>query len=131
MRWLADTNVLSELARLRPHPGVLEWAANVPRVAISVVTVEEVHFGLSWKPNERLRGWFDRFFADSCDIVDVTDAIAAEAGTIRGTLQARGLPRSPSDMLIAATARVHGLTLVTRNVRDFAACGIDVFNPFT
>ena len=46
MRWLTDTNVLSELVRARPNPGVLEWAAGIERISVSVVTLEEIHFGL-------------------------------------------------------------------------------------
>jgi len=64
------------------------------------------------------------------DILPVTRAIAERAGSMRGALQAEGSTRSPADMLIAATAQVHVLTLVTRNARDFRGCQIPLFNPF-
>lgn len=76
MKLLADTNVLSELVRKRPDPGVLAWAKEVKRVAISAATVEEICFGLSWKPNPRIQLWFERFLETHCEILPVTAEIA-------------------------------------------------------
>jgi toxin FitB len=129
-KFLVDTNVLSELVRKRPDPGVLQWAQEVRKVAISAATVEEVYFGLSWKPNPRIQTWFEGFLETHCEILPVTAAIAKRSGEIRGQLQARGQTRSSTDMLIAATSQEHQLTIVTRNVRDFEDCGIPIFNPF-
>lgn len=126
---LVDTNVIGELARPRPNPGVLAWAARTHTVALSVVTVEEVLFGLGRRPLPRLRTWFDEFLA-GCRVLDVTAPIAALSGTLRGQLATRGQVRTQADMLIASTAAHHGLTLVTRNVRDFGGCGISLLNPF-
>ncbi|HEX2224604.1 MAG TPA: type II toxin-antitoxin system VapC family toxin [Thermoanaerobaculia bacterium] len=128
--FLADTNVLSELVRKRPDPGVLEWAQEIKVVAISTVTVEEVYFGLSWRPNPRIQLWLEEFFGRQCEILPVTPEIARRSGEIRGQLQARGQTRSAMDMIIAATAQEHRLTLVTRNVRDFLDCGVPLLNPF-
>lgn len=130
MPFLADTNVLSELVKPRPNAGVAAWAASVTHIAISVVTLEEITFGLSSKPNHRIADWFNHFFSDACDVLPVTTSIAQRAGTMRGQLRTKGITRSPADMLIAATARVHNLTLVTRNLRDFEDCPIDLLNPF-
>lgn len=129
-KFLVDTNVLSELVRKRPNPGVLTWAQEVRKVAISVASVEEVCFGLSWKPNSRLQLWFEGFLETNCEILPVTASIAKRAGEMRGQLQARGQTRSSTDMIIAATAQEHHLTLVTRNVRDFEDCGITILDPF-
>jgi predicted nucleic acid-binding protein len=130
MKWLADTNVLSDLARPRPNPGVLAWSAELQRISISAITIDEIAYGLSWRPNAKTAGWLARFFAESCDVLPVTASIAQRAGTIRGQLRARGSTRAQADMLIAATAQIHGLTLVTRNVRDFDGCQIELLNPF-
>ena len=130
MSFLVDTNVLSELVKKRPDPGVLEWARGVKRVALSAVTVDEVYFGLSWKPNRAVRRWFEEFLATHCEILPVTAGIARRCGEIRGQLKARGQTRSPADMLIASTAQEHRLTLVTRNLRDFEECGVSLVNPF-
>jgi toxin FitB len=130
MNWLTDTNVLSELARPRPDSGVLDWAAALERIVISAVTVEEITFGLTWKPNPKTQKWLEQFIAESCDVIPVTEMIAGRAGEMRGRFRARGITRSLPDTLIAATADVQRLTLVTRNVRDFEGCGIELLNPF-
>ena len=130
MRWLTDTNVLSELVRPRPNPGVVAWARGLERLTISVITLEEITFGLSWKPNARVHEWFAQFLAEACDVLPITKEIAERGGVLRGNLRAVGVTTSQADMLIAATAQVHELTLVTRNVRDFAECRIAVLNPF-
>ncbi|HZL21222.1 MAG TPA: PIN domain-containing protein [Polyangia bacterium] len=128
---LVDTNIFGELSRPRPNSGVLAWAADVRQIAVSVITVEEVSFGLSRRPIDRIRAWFDRFLADHCEVLDVTRAIATLAGTLRGQLASHGQVRTQTDLLIGATAAHHGLTLVTRNVRDFEGCGVVVWDPFT
>jgi toxin FitB len=131
MSFLVDTNVLSELVRKRPDPGILQWAQEVRRVAISAATVEEVCFGLSWKPNQRIQRWFEEFLEVHCEVLPVTAAIAKRSGEIRGQLQARGQTRSSMDMMIASTAQEHQLTLVTRNIQDFEDCGVPLLNPFS
>jgi predicted nucleic acid-binding protein len=101
------------------------------RIAVSAVTVDEIYFGLTWRPKERILVWFEGFLEDSCEVLPVTEAIAQCSGKLRGDLQRRGIVRGQGDMLIAATAQVHQLTLVTRNVRHFEGCEILLFNPFT
>jgi toxin FitB len=60
----------------------------------------------------------------------VTGQIAGVAGRLRGAVAVRGVSRTQADMLIAATGQVDGMTLVTRNVRDFGGCGIPLLDPF-
>jgi predicted nucleic acid-binding protein len=131
MSYLVDTNVLSELFRKRPNPGVEAWAGQAGRVTLSIVTLEEICFGLAWKPNARVLTQFEKIIEEHFDVLPATEAIARKSGALRGQLQALGKPRSQADMLIAATAAVHGLTLVTRNQADFEGCGISVLNPWT
>ena len=131
MAFLVDTNVISELARRDPNPGVLSWAESVSSVVISAVTVEEIFFGLAWKPNQRIQEWIEQFFAEDCGICPVTLEIARCSGVLRGRLAARGQQRTQADMLIAATAQLHQLTLVTRNIRDFEDCGVALLDPFS
>ena len=119
---LVDTNILSELMRAQRE-------AVSPRLTISAVTVDEIMFGLSWHPTERLLAWFDAF-VQRHEVLPITTDVARRAGVLRGQLQARGQTRTQADMLIAATAQIHALTVVTRNVRDFDGCGIAVLNPF-
>jgi len=128
---LIDTNVLSELSRPKPDPRVSRWATSISLpVSVSVVTLEEIHYGLAWRPNPRIRAWFDRFFAESCEVLPVTEAIARRAGELRGRLRVEGWQRTQADMLIAATAQAHQRSLATRHSRDFEGCGIAIVNPF-
>ena len=127
---LCDTNILSELARPFPNQGVIEWSANVSIIYLSVITVDEIYFGLTRRPNARILKWFETFLANDCQVLPITTEIAKRAGEIRGQLSLKGQVRSQADMLIAATASVHKLRLVTRNERDFKDCNIVVVNPF-
>lgn len=99
-------------------------------MAISAVTIEEIGFGLAWKPNPRIRLWLEEFLEAHCEVLPVTAEIAWRSGELRGQLQARGQTRDAADMLIASTAQEHRLTLVTRNVRHFDDCGVSLLNPF-
>ena len=128
---LVDTNVVSELMRTRPNPGVLEWKVRAARFALSAITVEELLFGLSLKRMGRLEMWLEELVRDHCEVLPVSDGVARESGRLRASLQLSGKIRHLPDMLIAATARVHNLVLVSRNVRDFSESGIRLFNPFS
>jgi predicted nucleic acid-binding protein len=130
MSFLADTNVLGELSRPRPNPGVLRWADQIHTVNLSVITLEEIRYGLVWKPNARIALWFDQFLEEHCQVLPVTEEVARRAGEMRGRLRARGETRTQADMLIAATAATHALVLVTRNTADFDGCGVTVLNPW-
>lgn len=127
--FLIDTNIVSELIRLSPNPAVLRWCGEVEHYSISAVTVEELWFGVSRRPTPRLRLWLEHYFHER-SVLPVDDRVARRAGELRGELSARGIVRHQADMLIAATAQLHGLTLATRNVRDFEGCGIAIVNPF-
>lgn len=131
MTFLADTNIIGELARPRPNAGVLNWAGQVLALNLSVITLEEIRYGLAWKPNAKIRAWFDRFLGEHCRVLPITDDLAQRAGDLRGRFRALGETRSQADMLIAATAVSHALTLVTRNANDFKGCGVTVLNPFS
>ena len=128
---LVDTNIVGELARKGPNQGVVLWSRTVGEIVLSAITVEEIAFGLSLRPNARVEEWFSRFMESAVSVLPVTLEISHLAGTLRGRLAASGEVRSQADMLIAATAQIHRLNLVTRNPRDFSHCGISVFNPFS
>ena len=129
---LLDTNIVAELSRSRPNPVVERWAATVkPPFAFSVVSIEEVRYGLSWRPTQQVEIWFSDFLAGFCDVLPVTEAVARRAGDLRGRFQATGEMRTQADMLIAATALEHQLPLATRNTRDFRGCGVALVKPFT
>lgn len=127
---LVDTNVISELMRPAPNPKVSAWAATQASFDLSVISVEEVLYGLALRRSARLQRWFDDFVSDHCQVLPVTLRIARRAGELRAALAARGHPRTQADLLIAATAAEHALVIATRNERDFTDCGVRVLNPF-
>lgn len=130
MSFLVDTNVLSELVRRNPDPGVERWVRSQQTLHVSAVVVEEVTYGLAWKPHPRVQAWMSSFLDSSCEVLPVDTEVARLGGQLRGQLQATGHTRTQADMLIAATAALRGMTVVTRNTADFAGCGVAVLNPF-
>lgn len=127
---LLDTNVISEFVKKTPDPQVMRWLQTTQRLAISVVTLEEAHFGLAWQPNARKLALFSALVERLHAVYPVTAPIAQRGGILRGQFQAQGVVRSAPDMLIAATAMEHHLVLATRNGRDFMGCGVQTINPF-
>ena len=127
---LADTNVISEFVKSTPDAQVMRWLQTVQLMAISIITLEEAHFGLAWHPNTRKLALFNALVQSLHVVYPITPAIAQRGGALRGQFQAQGITRSAPDMLIAATAIEHQLVLATRNVRDFMGCGVQVVNPF-
>lgn len=134
MAFLLDTNVVSEVRKPRPQPAVLRWfeAAPAADLFLSVLVVGETEQGLSRlrtrDPQQAAahRRWLARLRRDFADrLLDIDEEVALEWGR----LNARE-PLPVVDGLLAATALVHGLTLVTRNVRDFRGCGVPLLDPF-
>jgi predicted nucleic acid-binding protein len=136
MTYLLDTNVLSETRKRQPAVGVAEWIAATPpdRMHISVLTLGELEQGIA-----RIRGRGDqqqvavleRWLRDvEAGFEDRVLPVSLPVATAWGRQQ-HAQPLPVIDALIAATARVHGLTVVTRNITDFEPAGIPVLNPFT
>ena len=132
--FLLDTDVLSALRRRERHPGAVRWV-ETQRTAdlyISVVTVGEIERGITQQqPRDpsfagELALWLDRVLAWYSDRILIVDAATARRwGRLSATLGHDG-----ADLLIAATALEHGLTVVTRNVRHFEPTGVPTLNPF-
>ncbi len=125
MSFLLDTNVVSELVRPRPNPGLIEWLAgrDEDQIFLSVVTLAELRYGIARLPGELLQRFEGR-------ILPVDDDVALAWGDVTAECAAQGRPIEAMDGLVAATARVHGLELVTRNARDFEAALTSVHNPW-
>jgi tRNA(fMet)-specific endonuclease VapC len=120
MRFLLDTNTVSHLVRANPIALAHLVRHGTDRIFISAVTDAEIQFGLAKNLTAvRLRHAIDEFYAQ-IDVLDFTSATAAAYGPLRATLESSGLPMSPLDTLIAATALEHvsepgGMTLVTND----------------
>jgi predicted nucleic acid-binding protein len=136
--YLLDTNVVSELRKLgsgREDPKVAKWAQSVETVSlfVSVVTIQELEIGIQLAlrrdalKGEMLRTWMTKRVLPAFDgrILSVDLAIAQRSATLHVPN-----PRPVRDGLIAATALVHGLTMVTRDVADFEPCGVSLLNPW-
>ena len=128
--FLADTNVVSELVKKVPDVHLMRWLQTVEHIAVSVVTIEEAHFGLAWQLNSRKLALFNAMVQRMHKVYPISESIAARAGKLRGQLQAQGIVRSAPDMLIAATALEHQLIVATRNTRDFLNCALELVDPF-
>lgn len=136
--FLLDTNVPSELTRIRPDSRVVAWldAADDDDLFISVVTLGELRKGFTILPESKrrasLENWLQNELLPRFDgpILPVTQAIADRWGILDGQSQLNGTPLNTADGMIAATALEHQLTIVTRNVRDFAGLTVTIFNPW-
>ncbi len=131
MNWLLDTNTLSELSKPNPFPGLLDWLAeNEPESAIisigeMVAGVERMPEGKRRRSLERALKFLREDYADK--ILDFTEGVAVEWGRLVAEAGKRGRNLSVLDSQIEATAIHYGLTVVTRNGRDFFR---PVFNPW-
>jgi len=132
--FLLDTNVVSEIRRKKPDPSVMAWLRQVDhaKLRLSVLTLGEitkgVHLLARRDPNgaRQLTAWLDGLRQHYADRLLGIDGTIAETWGRLAT--ERALPLI--DGLLAATALVHGLTLVTRNVRDVAGTGVALLNPW-
>jgi toxin FitB len=136
--FLLDTNIPSELIRPRPEPRVTAWlqATGEDKLYVSVITIGEICKGFTVVPERGRRLQLERWLEEelhpwfSGRVLPVDEAVAERWGALEGERQLRGKPLNTADGLIAATALEHGLTMVTRNVKDFAGLGVEVFNPW-
>lgn len=135
MNYLLDINVLSELRRKSPAENVLKWFAQRPSTTmyLSVLTLGEIRKGLAkvqeTARSDALSNWLEAdvptFFAGR--ILSVDANVADRWGRLQAEL---GRPLPAVDSLLAATALVHNLTVVTRNVKDFAGLGVALIDPW-
>lgn len=133
--YLLDTNVISELRKPQADVNVVSWARNIPapRMFISVITLMELETGVlrverrDPAQGKVMRSWLKRHVVPTFDtrILPVDAAVAIRCANLHVPDRA-----SESDFLIAATALVHGLTVVTHNTGDFKSSGVGLINPW-
>lgn len=132
-RYLLDTNVISELRKPRPHGAVVAWLESLDdaQLFLSAVTLGEIQAGIEITREQDARkagdieAWLDM-------VAGAYNVLPMDASVFRAwaRLMHRKSDTLYEDAMIAATAKVHGLTVATRNVADFRALGVEVFNPF-
>ena len=133
--YLLDTNVISELRKPQADKNVVAWAKTVaaPRLYISAITLKELETGVLQMERRDpaqgkvLRTWLKRHVMPAFDarILPIDAAVAFRCASLHVPDRA-----NEGDALIAATALVHGLTVVTRNVADFQSSGVKLINPW-
>ena len=131
---LVDANVLSEPSKTAPSARVVEWLRrNEPELAVDPIILGEIHYGILLLPAGKRRRRLDRWFKQgvaklACLAWDMTTGM--RWAKLLAGLRASGEAMPIKDSLIAATALVHGMTVVTRNVRDFQKAKVKVVDPF-
>lgn len=137
MSFLLDTNAVSEWMKPQPNPGLISWMETVDedRVFLSVVTLVELRYGIEHLPpskkRRRLEDWLEHELALRFEerVFSIDLIVAHACGRIVARREALGRSIEAMDALLAATAEVHRLTLVTRNDSDFEAT-IPCLNPW-
>lgn len=141
--YLIDTNALSLLSNGRASQKFIVWLQEQQgknALYASTITLQEIEKGIvklelvkrgSPEKANRLRAWVEIVTADFQDrFLSVDTDVALAAGQLEGAMLARGQNIELADILIAATAQTHGLTVVTANIRDFEPLGVDCLAPF-
>ena len=139
MNYLLDTCVVSDLVKPAPDVGLLAWLGHQTEenLFLSVITLGEFQAGISKLPDSSrkamLTSWLnlDLMKRFSGRILAVDAEVAVTWGIKRGESAARGILLPFADAQIAATAIVHGMTVVTRNVTDLERCGAMTLNPWS
>jgi hypothetical protein len=133
--FLLDTNVVSELRKAKAEPNVTAWAASVPigSLFVSVITILELETGVLLVERRDpphgalLRSWLDNQVLPAFNnrVLSIDVPVAQRCARLHVPD-----PRAERDAIIAATALVHGMTVVTRNVPDFELTGVPTLNPW-
>ncbi len=135
MKYLVDANVLSEPTKPVPHLGVVEWLRKNERdIAVDPIILGEIRFGILLLPRgrrrSRLEQWFDAGIR-RLRCLPWEPETGLRWAQLLADLRASGRAMPIKDSLIAATALVHDLIVVSRNHRDFEQAGVNLLDPFT
>ena len=134
MTFLVDANVLSEATKPLPEPKVLEWLrANEAELAVDPIILGEIRFGIDRMTRGPRRNRLELWFAEGVEnlvCLPIDAATGIRWAQLLAKLRASGRAMPFKDSLIAATALTHGLTIATRNIRDFQPADVNTFDPF-
>ena len=134
MKYIVDANVLSEATRASPSPQVVHWLrSNEGELAITPIVLGELEYGIlirsEGRERRRLQEWFSARI-QNLRALDIDANTASVWARLLARLKQGGTPMPSKDSLIAASALQHGLTVATRNVKDFVPAGVEIVNPF-
>lgn len=138
MKYLLDTCLISEMVKPKPSAAVVRWLEerDEQTLFLSVLTMGELHKGIGKLPEsakrEALQAWVNHDLVQRFEgrILEIDMEIAVVWGGMQGTAERNGVKLPVMDSLIAATAEVHNLSVVTRNAKDMERCGANVCNPW-
>ena len=136
--WLLDTNVLSELRRPRPEPKVVQFVAAQPldRLYVSIVTFAEIRFGIELVKDAarrmELNEWLDHKLRPMFDdrVLEISEDVMLKWRLLVEDGRKKGHTFSQPDLIIAATALHHGLTIVSRDTNEYELANVSVMNPW-
>ena len=134
MKYLVDSNVISEATKPAPAPDVVYWLRqNEQDLAVNPIVLGEIEYGILLLPSGKRRSRLQQWFAQGVQrirVLELDGATAAEWARLLARLKKANRAMSVKDSLIAASALKHKLTLATRNTRDFQYAGLSLVNPF-
>jgi predicted nucleic acid-binding protein len=139
MSYLIDTCCISELVKMKPNPNVVKWFAVQDELSmyLSVITFGELRKGIEKLPDSKKKKELNRWVKEDLNqrfknrVLNITIEEVNKWGEILAATKKGGKPLSAIDSLIAATALVHDLSVVTRNTQDMEGSGVEVINPWT
>ena len=136
--WLLDTNIISELRRPKPEPKVTEFIRSQPLegLFVSIVTFAEIRFGIELLPDVTRRSDLNDWLAHKVRpmfeqrVLAISEDVMLKWRLLVEDGRKAGHTFSQPDLIIAATAQHHGLTVVSRDTKEYVAARVDVFNPW-
>jgi predicted nucleic acid-binding protein len=135
MRYLLDTNVISETARPKPDSNVVRWLGQLSAIKLPAVGVYEVAAGIQrlapGKRREFLEEWFAALLASPCDVLPFDCDAALTCALLEAEARQRRRTIEQRDLLILAIAKSQDLGVATRNVAHFRGFGVPVYDPFS
>ena len=133
-RYVLDTNVISETARKKPDPRVIEWIRSLPVLSITAITVYELAAGIRRLANGKRRVFLEAWFADllgsGCEVLSLDQDGALAGADIEVAARGKGRSVDHRDLLIIGIARSRTLAIATGNVSHFRGLNVPIYNPF-